>query len=247
MNEIVMKGHITIGGIQELKKQVELDVQKYNNLVVTSADEASKARNTRSMLNTFRTAVDSERKRINKDIKASVDEILEIIDKPIRHLDEQIKIQDEKEQAETRAEIEEYFMTLDSLVELDRLWNPKWLLKSSSMKAAKEELESKVNKINDEFKLLDLFGVADIEALRKEYLKVLDVAQAKNAYEAKQAVSQPVTPTTGPTPMFDPLEAPQDAPEQHSVVLKAIMSTNALYRLEAWMTSMKIAYTIEKK
>lgn len=251
MNEIVLKGHLTIGGIQELKAQVENDVQKYLTLVVTTPDEASKARNTRSMINTFRTAVDNERKRINKDIKSAVDEILAIIDKPIAHLDEQIKIQDDKEAAETKAEIEAYFMSLDSLVELDRLWNPKWLLKSSSMKAAKEELKIKVDKINDEFKLLDLFNVADIEALRREYLKVLDVAQAKAAYEAKQPVAQtsdPLAKQPSADQPYNPANASSpEAPEQHSITLKAVMSTNALYRLEMWMTLMHVAYTIDKE
>ena len=235
MNELMKQ--ITVGGLDELKAQVAKDVVKYNNLVIITDEDASKARNTRATLNTFRTEVNQARIKVNKQIKEAVDEIIELIDEPIAAIDKQIAAITEAAKQKRQGEIEAHFQTLDSLVPLERLQDPKWLNANTSTKAWKDDLEGKVKKINDEYKLLDILGASNPEALKEEYLKVLDIATAKSNYDRAQAaqdaasaieaskVTQEQTPGTETTP--------QGTSDTISITLKAVMSENALYRLES--------------
>jgi len=256
MNELIIK-QITVSGLDELKAQVAKDVVKYNNLVIITPDDATKARNTRASLNTFRTEVDNARKKVNKDIKAAVDEILELIDEPIDAIDKQIKAIAEAEKQKRQAEIEAHFEILNSPVSLERIQDPKWLNADTSTKAWKEALEGKIRKINEELKLCELLAPENYEALKQEYLQVLDIATAKANYDCKKAAQDAASaieaarvtqqPIQEAQTASEPTITTQAASETFSITLKAVMSPNALYRLESWMDAMKIAYTIEKK
>jgi len=135
---------------EELKNELQAKTEQYTKLVYTE-DNIKTAKEDRADLNRLKKALNDERLRLQREymkpfegFKKQVDEIIGIIDKPVLTIDKQIKEYEAIKQDEKKHKIEELFDSLlfPEFVKLDeKIFNPKWLNASVSMKQIEDSLQ----------------------------------------------------------------------------------------------------------
>ena len=144
-----------IFNFEELKTAITEKSEQYAKIVYT--DENIKlAKEDRADLNRLKKALNDERIRRQKEymkpfdnFKAEIDEIISIIDKPVMVIDRQIKEFEAIKQDEKKMYIEEMFknMLFPEWMNIEQIWNSKWLNTSTSMASIETELLNKKNDI----------------------------------------------------------------------------------------------------
>ena len=134
---------------EELKNELQVKTDQYTKLVYTD-DNIKTAKEDRADLNRLKKALNDERLRLQREymkpfegFKKQVDEIIGIIDRPVLAIDRQIKEYEAIKQDEKKQKIEELFESLffPEFVKLDeKIFNPKWLNASVSMKQIEDSL-----------------------------------------------------------------------------------------------------------
>mgnify|MGYP003286310826 CR=1 FL=1 len=132
-------------------------------------------------------------------------------------IDMQVKAFDEAEKQEKRNKIDNFFVTLDfNLIDLNRIFDNRWLNKTCSDKQWQIELTDKVEQIKKDLGMIELFGVmSDDEknTIKAYYLQTLDLTLAKAKYDELQAlkkkVEQPRFIDTGEVVVNDTPVAPE--------------------------------------
>lgn len=172
---------------EELKQELTEKVSMYETMVYTD-DQIKEAKADKASLNKLKKALNDERLRREREymapfneFKAQINEIIAIIDKPIAIIDKQVKEAEEQKKLEKAQKIEELFKELQApeWVELKAIYNPKWLNASFSMKAVKEELVEKLDKINNDLDTLANLPEFGFEAT-EVYKSSLDINKAVN-------------------------------------------------------------------
>ena len=134
---------------EELKNELQVKTDQYTKLVYTD-DNIKTAKEDRADLNRLKKALNDERLRLQREymkpfegFKKQVDEIIGIIDRPVLAIDRQIKEYEAIKQDEKKQKIEELFESLffPEFVKLDeKIFNPKWLNASVSLKQVEDSL-----------------------------------------------------------------------------------------------------------
>lgn len=171
----------------ELKREIAEKVEKYTNLVYTDQD-IKQAKADKATLNKVKKALNDERIRREKEymkpfneFKSEINEIIQIIDKPIAIIDKQVKEAEEQKKQEKALAIEELFkdMTKPDWLTLAVIYNSKWLNATFSMKSVKEEIESRLEQINNDLATLSNLPEFGFEAT-EVYKSTLDINRAVN-------------------------------------------------------------------
>lgn len=171
----------------ELKQELTEKVQMYETLVYTD-DQIKQAKTDKANLNKLKKALNDERIRREREymapfneFKAQINEIIGIIDKPIAIIDKQVKEAEEQKKLEKAHAIEELFkeMTKPEWVKLQAIYNSKWLNATCSMKSVKEEIESRLEQINNDLATLSNLPEFGFEAT-EVYKTTLDINRAVN-------------------------------------------------------------------
>lgn len=157
---------ITISGFDTLKEQVEELTEKMQSVKVT-ADNIQASKKMLAEINKQRNALDTQRKNIEKEvlkplteIKSQTKEINTMIDVAEKVVRDQIKQLEQEEKDQRKAVLAEEFDRLSEYYELisgitfEMVLEMKWLNKSTSEKRAKQELQDKVNKIVEDYRLI---------------------------------------------------------------------------------------------
>lgn len=185
VNELVVPERIT-WNYEELKKELTEKTELYATVVYT--DETIKqAKADRAKLNALKTALNSERIRMEREymtpfneFKAQVDEIIGIIDKPVKAIDAQIKDFEKREQDEKREKIIELFDGIQGKPEwlkIEQLWDPRWLNKSTTFRMIEENILGWLNRIETELATIETLAEGSFEA-EAEYKRTLDMGGA---------------------------------------------------------------------
>ena len=185
VNELVVPERIT-WNYAELKKELTEKTELYATVVYT--DETIKqAKADRAKLNALKTALNSERIRMEREymtpfneFKAQVAEIIGIIDKPVKAIDAQIKDYEKREQDEKRAKIIELFDGIPNKPEwlkVEQLWDPRWLNKSVTFRMIEENILGWLNRIETELATIETLAEGSFEA-EAEYKRTLDMGGA---------------------------------------------------------------------
>lgn len=209
VNEVAIPEKIDFN-YEELKAELTSKVSFYETLVYTD-DQIKDAKADKANLNKLKRALNDERIRREKEymqpfnvFKAQINEIIGIIDKPIAVIDEQVKAFDEKRKAEKQKAIEELFATIgfQNFVTLEKIWDPKWLNASTSMKSIEDQMRSRMYEIgNDVLTLHNLpeFGfeatevykqTLDINVAVLEAKKMVEVAKKKAEAKAREKAAE---------------------------------------------------------
>lgn len=195
---------------EELKAELTSKVSFYETLVYTD-DQIKDAKADKANLNKLKKALNDERIRKEKEymqpfnvFKAQINEIIGIIDKPIAVIDEQVKAYDEKRKAEKQKAIEELFATIgfQNFVTLEKIWDPKWLNASVSMKSIEDQMKSKMYEIGNGvltlsqlpefgFEATEVFKeTLDINKAISEAKRMSEIAKAKAEAEARRKAAE---------------------------------------------------------
>jgi hypothetical protein len=192
---------------EELKQELQERVRMYESLVYND-EQIKEAKADRAALNKLKKALNDERIRREKewmvpfnDFKTKVNEIIGIIDKPVLLIDKQVKEYEEKQKQEKADKIAQYWDSVSApeWMNLDRIFNEKWLGASVSMKSVQEEINSRLEQVEKDLATLaDLpeFGfeaaevyktTLDLNKAISEAKRMAEIAKAKAEREAEQA------------------------------------------------------------
>lgn len=192
---------------EELKQELTEKTAIYTNLVYTD-EQIKEAKTDKASLNKLKKALNDERIRLEReymqpfnDTKAKFNELIALIDEPVKAIDTQVKAYEEKQKQDKLDDITSFFNTTEhpEWVHISQIFNDKWLNASVSMKSVKDEINSKLEQIqNDIATLQNLpeFGfeatevyktTLDINKALNEGKKLSEIAKAKAAHEAEQA------------------------------------------------------------
>jgi hypothetical protein len=209
VNEVAIPEKIDFN-YEELKAELTSKVSFYETLVYTD-DQIKDAKADKANLNKLKRALNDERIRREKEymqpfnvFKAQINEIIGIIDKPIAVIDEQVKAYDEKRKAEKQKAIEVLFSQIgfQNFVTLEKIWDPKWLNASVSMKSIEDQMRSKMYEIGNGvltlsqlpefgFEATEVFKeTLDINKAISEAKRMSEIAKAKAEAEARRKAEE---------------------------------------------------------
>ena len=169
---------------EELLREIKAKTAEYTDIVYDGDKWIKEAKTDRSNLNKLRTAIETERKRIKKlcmdpysEFEKQVKEVIAPIDEAIASIDKQLKAADEKARTEKMAEIREAFIEegFQDFVELEMIWNEKWLNKTYSMSQIKQEMQEKKYQIGTAVLTIHNLHEYSFEAM-DYYKRTLDLA-----------------------------------------------------------------------
>ena len=194
----------------EISEEIEKKVGYYKSLVYTD-EQIVEAKKDRATLNKFIAALKAKDGEIKKLCLAPYDafharmqQLIKQVEEPAELIDKQVKAFEEDQKRQKHDAIEELFKSkgFQPWVNLDRIWNPKWLNKSYSIKQIDADMNKTMYKIGEDIFLINKQGDG-VQAALSEYKRTLDVRaavaaaekfiEARNAEEAlKKSVAQVV-------------------------------------------------------
>ena len=186
---------------EELKANLSESLKKYNQVV--TPETIKDAKSDMALLNKVDKAIGDKAKEVKALYCApylvfadQAKELQGMVKNARTQIDMQVKAFDEAEKNEKRNKIDNYFITLDfNLIDLNRIFDNRWLNKTCSDKQWQEELTAKVDQIKKDLGMIELFGVmSDDEknTIKAYYLQTLDLTLAKAKYDDLQALKKKV-------------------------------------------------------
>lgn len=181
---------------EELKIEIENNLVKYNNLVVTE-DGIKDAKSDKAKLNKFISVIEDRRKEMKKrclepynDFESKCNELVKLIKAPVDKIDTQIKefeeVKKQKKYAELKACYDNYIGDMADIIEFDKILNPKWGNVTVKIDTLKREIEDNIDRITQELETLNT-NYEDKPykaAVISEYCKEYSLSKAL-IYEAK--------------------------------------------------------------
>ena len=186
VNEVQLPEQIAFN-YEELKAELTEKVSMYETMVYTD-EQIKEAKADKANLNKLKKALNDERIRREKeymqpfnDFKTKINEIIGIIDKPVAIIDKQVKDYEEKQRQEKKDAITLLFNDTEhpEWLQLDMIFNERWLLTSTSMRAIKDNIDGWINEIQEHIDTLSNLPEFGFEAT-EVYKSTLDVNKAIN-------------------------------------------------------------------
>lgn len=192
---------------QELKKELEVSLQKYQNLVVTQEDLKSFEK-TRAELNKVSKMINDEKIRIKKlyseplvKFENEVKELISMITTVNTQIDLQIKEFEDSFKVEKLAQIKEFHKTvLKERFKFDLLFEHKYLNKGMKLKDVLDDLQYKHDKALEDISIIKQMNVDDVNWLLALYEDKLDVSSSLSEYNRLQDAIKKHSVKVAPTP-----------------------------------------------
>lgn len=185
---------------KELKEQLTTRCDQYATIVYTD-DTIKEAKVDRAMLNKLKDNLNAERLRRQREymhpfdvFKSQIDDLIGIIDRASGSIDRQVKDYEDRQKQQKAEEIKKIFDNVfanspdaPDWLTYDMIANPKWLLKSKTLKAVQGEIEDRIGGITQDCKMIastfadDPYKDAATSAAMATYKKYLDFRTAVNA------------------------------------------------------------------
>lgn len=171
---------------EELKAEITEKAKIYETMVYTD-DQIKLAKSDKAKLNHLKKALNDERisrereymKPFN-EFKTQINEIISIIDKPVSIIDKQVKEYDQIKKREKAKKCLELFEELNqdyNWLDYNKISNPKWTNATFGLNKVQEEIEGKLEQIENDLNTLSSLEAFSFEAI-EEYKRSLDVGQA---------------------------------------------------------------------
>lgn len=249
-------GQITVVGLDSQLEMARSELKKYNYVV--TENNYKDAKKDRSDLNKLVKQIADARKSFEdkafskwKPEKAKIMDFEKEVKAYSDELAKGMYVFDEEEKEEKRSQIYEAWESLleqrdSEFYDLQPLFNPKWLNKSTSAKQIEEDLKSIYDKIKQDLMFLGTFLPTDeveAEQVRSVYFEEYDLTKAKMKADSLKALRERVesqkeqqatiTPTTQESPSITPKSDDMN-------VLKKSNNTNwAEFRVEGTVDDLK--------
>lgn len=180
----------TIGSLvtnaKAIKTLVEGQIQKYD-ISNYSTDDIAKCKQDKALLNKAAKALNDKRISLEKEwntpfeeFKSTVKETVDLIKSAATKIDSIIKQDEERSKNEKLAEIRKIAESagLNKLeIKLEKVMNPKWLNKSTSIKSIEKEMAEKVKTINESIETLGSYSDVATAVIAR-YKENLDLNEA---------------------------------------------------------------------
>lgn len=169
----------------EISEEIDKKIGYYKNLVYTDA-QVVEAKKDRATLNKFIAALKAKDSEIKKLCLSPYDEfhkrmqqIIAQVQEPADLIDKQVKGFEEEQKAKKRSDIEALFNAkgFQPWVKLERIWDPKWLNKTCSMKQIEDDMNKIMYRIGEDIFLINKQGDG-VQAALSEYKRTMDVRAA---------------------------------------------------------------------
>lgn len=143
---------------EQIKEAVVSITEQYRGLAYTEA-QLQEAKADRAKLNAMKNDISARRIQVKNALlepynkfEAEVKEVVALIDEPIAMIDEQIVAYEERTKEEKRQTLEKFFAenkgSLPEQITFERIFNPKWLNKSSSLSSCKNDIKKLIEDIS---------------------------------------------------------------------------------------------------
>lgn len=164
--------------IKELitKALPQYDIVNYNESNITDAKkDKAMLNNTAKALNTKRIEIEKEFLKPFTEFKEIVGDTVKLISDCSSKIDLVVKESEQKAKEEKRSEIENIWLTKEFiLVPISKIFDEKWLNKTSKIKDINLDIDAKISKIKDDIVTLETIG-EDVELLKSLYLDTLNI------------------------------------------------------------------------
>lgn len=169
----------------EISEEIEKKIGYYKSLVYTEA-QVVEAKKDRATLNKFIAALKAKDREIKDLCLAPYDafhkrmqQLIAQVQEPADLIDQQVKGFEEEQKVKKRGDIEELFKSkgFQPWVKLERIWDPKWLNKTCSMKQIEDDMNKIMYRIGEDIFLINKQGDG-VQAALSEYKRTLDVRAA---------------------------------------------------------------------
>lgn len=155
------------------QKEIIEKLAPYHNLVV-SEETFTETSKIRATLNKEKTALDTERKNLNKVVNAAYNSLTGLYDDLIFDIDTKLNAVENARRIALIQEIKNEYDTHNLPLDIDKVLDEKWLLRSTNYKP---ELERKIQQIKDELTVLKLW---QDKGAYKRYLESGNLVAALN-------------------------------------------------------------------
>lgn len=251
----------------ELEKALAARVEHYNHLVVTE-DAIQDAKADRANLRKLREALENSRKETKRKwnlplatYEERMKKLVARIDAPIASIDGQIKSFEEQEKEQKRSEIAAIYNELvpenfREIIPLDRIFNPKWLNKSTSRKSIEEDIHTLAMRTKVDMVLLYGIDPKYSTAVKAKYMETLDInvaleyrdslMEAELAFQdtdVQRETIQPPVEKAPPVAVQEPVRAPIKEDRLYSLRLEFQLTQAQSYELKDFLTRTGIKYT----
>ena len=174
---------------EELEAELKDRLHHYKTLVVTE-DAIQEGKADLATLRKLREAIETRRKEVKKlcaqpynAFEAKVKKLVALIDEPITVIDSQVKEFAEMERQKKREEIDAAYEehvpdSIRDIIPLERILDPKWLNKTTTMKAVNEAIEALVKRTNVDMLLIASVDPEYMAGVRAKYAETLDITAA---------------------------------------------------------------------
>ena len=249
-------GQITVVDLDSQLEMARKELKKYNYVV--TENNYKDAKKDRSDLNKLVKQIADARKSFEdkafskwKPEKAKIMDFEKEVKAYSDELAKGMEVFDEKEKEEKRSQIYEAWESLleqrdSEFYDLQPLFNPKWLNKSTSAKQIEEDLKSIYDKIKQDLMFLGTFLPTDeveAEQVRSTYFEEYDLTKAKMKADSLKALRERVESqkqqqaTIAPKPQETPSISPQGTVNSIS---ESKQNTNwAEFRVEGTIDDLK--------
>lgn len=240
---------------EELKTQIAAKTEQYTKIVYTD-DNIKAAKEDRADLNRLKKALNDERLRRQREylapfeqFKKQIDEVIAIIDKPVQAIDVQIKQYEAIKQDEKKMKIQELFdsMLFPDFVKLDeKIFNPKWLNATVTMKQIEDSLQETKTQIIANCQTLAGLPSYSHEAVIY-YQRTLDMAGALGKVRelseietAKKKMIEEETKSAEPAPTSTtPLKCKD---EGQWIAFEALLTSETALKLKTFLENNNITF-----
>lgn len=162
------------------EKLKEYSVDNYAGDAKQAAKDKAEINNAIKTLNDRRIALEKEWNMPFAEFKNIITETCDMMKTASGKLDLIVKAKEEEEKAQKKAHIEELWNGKKfNLVTLDRVFNAKWLNKTTKLAVVDAEIDTIIKNINGDLASLDAFG-EDTAILKDLYLSTLNLQQTLN-------------------------------------------------------------------
>lgn len=218
------KDGVLVTNIDELESFVAAKLVEYTPENYKGDSDAAKK--DRATLNASKKAVSAKRIEIIKNamerflidaFETRCKKVEKDIDAAALALDAIVKAKEEEEKAIKRAQIEEFWKCQNfDLVTLDKVFDQKWLNKTTKNKDIFDEIEKKIASIYTDIKTLESLGIdADsLSILKPFYLETLDIGRAVQQWNTIKENRERLAREEAERKEREALKAKQDAQEE---------------------------------
>ena len=173
-------GSLTTNALS-IKELITKALPKYD-IVNYNETNIADAKKDKAMLNNTAKALNSKRIEIEKEFLKPFSEFKEIVGDTVKlisdcssKIDTVVKESEQKAKDQKRKQIEEIWVSKDFiLVPISKIFDEKWLNKTSKIKDIQSEIDGKISKIKDDIVTLEAIG-EDVDLLKSLYLDTLNI------------------------------------------------------------------------